>query len=447
MKPYLVDVPVKINIWTRPECQRKQFEVIKQARPSILFVTSDGGRNEREWQLIYQNRKIYDEEIDWDCKVYKLYMDHNLGMYAMGEKRTELIWNTVDRCIMLEDDILPSVSFFQYCAELLEKYKDDERIECICGMNHLGKSENVLSDYFFSRQGSIWGFAVWKRTIKGRGDFSYFYDSYVMELLKQRTRKNPIAWKRLCAYGQQEKYEGHVASSEFWYEFDMYAQNRVQIVPKYNLISNIGCNKESAHMDDLKQLPRGFRRVLNMDTYMELGILGQDMGNGSEYILNWGSYYFETLKLDSDKPTEMGEAGRIVITDLFNYAFPMIRYDTGDLGVLDKSNPNELPKLKEIYGRVRDCVYATDGRLISPAKVSVMMWGSDGVKQWQFIQKTKDNYILKLNCEKKVDTETYVKKFKGLLGESADIEVQLVDEIPVTSSNKRRAVICNYHKE
>ena len=56
MKPYLVDVPVKINIWIRPECQRKQFEVIKKARPSILFVTSDGGRNDQEWQLIYQNR-------------------------------------------------------------------------------------------------------------------------------------------------------------------------------------------------------------------------------------------------------------------------------------------------------------------------------------------------------------------------------------------------------
>lgn len=180
---------------------------------------------------------------------------------------------------------------------------------------------------------------------------------------------------------------------------------------------------------------------------MELGILGQDMGNGSEYVLNWGSYYFETLKLDSDEPTEPGEAGRIVITDLFNYAFPMIRYDTGDLGILDNSDPNELPKLKEIYGRVRDCVYATDGRLISPAKVSVMMWGSDGVKQWQFIQETKMNYVLKLNCEKRVDAEVYIEKFKALLGKNADIEVQLVDEIPVTSSNKRRAVICNYHKE
>lgn len=266
MKKYLVDVPVKINIWIRPECQRKQFEVIKKARPSILFVTSDGGRNDREWQIIYKNRKMYDEEIDWNCKIYKLYMDHNLGLYAMGKERMKFIWSKVDRCIMLEDDILPSVSFFQYCAELLEKYKDDERIECICGMNHLGKSENVLSDYFFSRQGSIWGTAVWKRTVMNRS-FSYAKDPYVMGLLKQRTRRNPIAWKRLCAYGQQDKYEGHVAGSEFWYEFDMYAQNRLQIVPKYNLVSNIGCDKDSMHMDDIKQLPKGFRRVLNMETY------------------------------------------------------------------------------------------------------------------------------------------------------------------------------------
>lgn len=180
---------------------------------------------------------------------------------------------------------------------------------------------------------------------------------------------------------------------------------------------------------------------------MELGILGQDSGDGSEYVLNWGSYYFETLKLDSDEITEPGEAGRIVITDLFNYAFPMIRYDTGDLGVIENNDPNELPKLKEIYGRVRDCIYTTDGRMISPAKVFVMMWGSEGVKQWQFIQETKNEYVLKLNCEVDINMETYIKKFKGLLGETANIEIQLVDEIPVTLSNKRRAVICNYHKE
>ena len=124
----------------------------------------------------------------------------------------------------------------------------------------------------------------------------------------------------------------------------------------------------------------------------------------------------------------------------------MIRYDTGDLGVLDNSNPNELPKLKEIYGRVRDCIYATDGRLISPAKVSVMMWGSEEIKQWQFIQETKEKYTLKLNCEKKINLKEYISKFKDLLGEEAEISIQFVSEIPVTSSNKRRAVICNYTK-
>lgn len=179
---------------------------------------------------------------------------------------------------------------------------------------------------------------------------------------------------------------------------------------------------------------------------MELGILGQDTGNGSEYLLNWGSYYFECLKIDSNEPAESEEVGRIVVTDLFNYAFPMIRYDTGDLGVMQYCD-GELPKLKEIYGRVRDCVYTVDGRLLSPAKISVSMWGSKEVKQWQFIQEDKDLYVLRLNCYSDIDTEKYISKFKRLLGESATIQIEFVDEIPVTSSNKRRAVICNYQKE
>ena len=267
MKPFLVDVPVKINIWIREDCQRKQFEVIKKARPSILFVTSDGGRNEKEWEIIRRNRRMYDEEIDWDCKVYKLYMETNLGLYAMGRKRLELIWSEVDRCIFLEDDMLPSVSFFSYCAELLEKYKDDERIECICGMNHFGVSEDVTADYFFSRQGSIWGTATWKRVHMGRGDFSYGKDPYIMKLLKQRTKRNPIAYKRLSAYAKQDYFEGHTAGGEFWIEFDMYAQNRLQIIPKYNMINNIGFGDDSQHSTTLERMPKSIRNLYNMQTY------------------------------------------------------------------------------------------------------------------------------------------------------------------------------------
>lgn len=267
MKEYLVDVPVRVNIWIRPECQKKQFEIIKKARPSILFLQSDGGRNEGEWENIYANRRLIDEGIDWECTVYRFYEDHNNGLYAMAKKITEFIWQTVDRCIFLEDDILPSVSFFRFCAELLEKYKDDQRIEAICGMNHLGKYEVVQSDYFFSRQGSIWGMATWKRTYLERGIFEYANDAYVMKTLRERTKNNPTIWRRLRGYAQNEMYEGHMPAGEFWHEFHMYAQNRVQIIPKVNLIKNIGCTEDSAHMDSLNQMPHGIRRIFNMKIY------------------------------------------------------------------------------------------------------------------------------------------------------------------------------------
>lgn len=267
MKEFLIDVPVQINIWIRPECQKKQFEVIKKVRPSTLFLVSDGGRNEDEWNAIKINRKLYDENIDWNCKVYKLYAEKNFGLYKMGVKKQKLVWNNVDRCIFLEDDILPSTSFFRYCAELLEKFKDDYRINVICGMNHLGVYDKPNTDYFFSRQGSIWGFATWKRVYEQYYDFDYYKDNYVMNLLKKRTKHNKIFWNRILGYRKNNIYEGHVASTEYFFEFGIYGHNQLQIVPAKNLISNLGATDNSAHFKEFYLLPKGLRKIFNMKTY------------------------------------------------------------------------------------------------------------------------------------------------------------------------------------
>ena len=266
-KPFLVDVPVKLNIWIREDCQRKQFEVLKKARPSILFVTSDGGRNEKEWEIIRKHRKMFDEEIDWQCTVYNLYMEENKGLYGMGKYRTELIWSTVDRCIMLEDDVLPAVSYFRYCAELLEKYKDDPRVSCICGMNHLGVWEEASADYFFSRQGSIWGYATWRRFVMQDRSFDYGKDPYTMKLLRQRMKDNPIFLNKVETYAKQELCEGHIAATEFWLEFDMYARGSVQIIPKKNMICNIGCNKDAAHTKGYKYFHSDAKKLFFMETH------------------------------------------------------------------------------------------------------------------------------------------------------------------------------------
>ena len=268
IKPFLVDVPVRVNVWIREECQKKQFEVLKQARPSVMFLISDGGRSDREWEAIRNNREMFDTQIDWDCKVYKVYEDKNNGLYTMAKKAAELIWSTVDRCVFLEDDYVPSVCYFRYCAELLEKYKDDARIYAIAGMNHLGVWEKPKSDYFFSESCSIWGIAMWKRSYDERKNcFEYAGDEYVMDLLKKRTKHDPFFKDQIVGYSQNERYMGHVAGGEFYNQFTVYAQNKLFIVPKYNMISNIGCTENSAHATEYKLLPKAIKGIFNMKTY------------------------------------------------------------------------------------------------------------------------------------------------------------------------------------
>ena len=268
MKPWLVDVPVRVQVWIRPECQKAQFEVIKKARPSILFLISDGGRNEKEWEAIKANRALLDEGIDWDCTVYRLYEDHNNGLYTMSRESSELIWSKVDRCIFLEDDYIPSVSYFGFCAELLEKYKDDERIEAICGMNHCGVWEDASADYFFSPVGSIWGQAFWKRTYESRDpEHTYGADPYVMKLLDRHTKNEKSFNAAFKGYAKNKMYENHIAGGEFHHRFAIHGQHKLYIIPKYNMICNIGCTSNSAHASEYKLLPRGIRQVFNMKTY------------------------------------------------------------------------------------------------------------------------------------------------------------------------------------
>lgn len=182
--------------------------------------------------------------------------------------------------------------------------------------------------------------------------------------------------------------------------------------------------------------------IVSRYSNQEMGILGQDSSIDSGFVLNHGSYYFECLKIDSDEPAEKGEIGRIVITDLFNYAFPLIRYDTGDTGIMEY-NSSGWPKIKEIYGKQRDVIYDTKGEPVSPVIMSIYMWKVKGIKQWQFIQETSNEYCLKLNGSPDEGINIVMKELKEVLGNNAVINIKYVDEIPVLASNKRKNTVCN----
>ena len=267
-KSYLVDIPVRVNVWIRPEAQKKQFEVLRQARPSIMFLISDGGRNEAEWEALRQNRALFENEVDWDCTIYKIFEEKNNGLYTMSRKAADLIWSVVDRCIFLEDDNIISVSYFKFAAELLEKYKDDTRIISICCMNYAGIWENTPYDYFFAERGPICGQAMWKRSYQSRDfDLEFGKEPYTMSLLNKVLKKDPDFRKTTNGYANNPMYGRHVPGGEFLTRLSVYTQNQLYIIPKYNMMSNVGCTDNSEHAAEYKLLPRAIRKIFNMKTY------------------------------------------------------------------------------------------------------------------------------------------------------------------------------------
>lgn len=175
----------------------------------------------------------------------------------------------------------------------------------------------------------------------------------------------------------------------------------------------------------------------------ENGIMGLQNKKDSGYHIDTETYYYEILKMDSDEPAEPGELGRIVITDLFNYAFPIIRYDNGDTAVAKRMEKNGRYKLylTELYGRRSDLIYDCDGKAVTPYIITNNLWDIKGVKQYQFIQEDIKKYKICLNGNPdEINEEEILGRIRPYLGKEADIQVEIVDEIPVLASGKRKYI-------
>lgn len=183
----------------------------------------------------------------------------------------------------------------------------------------------------------------------------------------------------------------------------------------------------------------------------ENGIFGQSAidAPGDTIYLNRANCYIEILKMDSDEPAGQDELGRIVVTDFTNYALPMIRYDIGDVAMVGDVKDGELLSLKSLSGRKTDLIYTTSGRQIDLFNsISPEIYNNPDVLQWQFIQKSKKEYQLRLcmkNESLKISETNILFGLKSLLGMDAKIDIEYVNEIPVLDSGKRKIVIQNHY--
>ncbi len=256
MEKWKIDVPVLCIFFARPEQFAKSFETVRKAKPSKLLLWQDGAREGREDDIenIEKCRKIA-QNIDWECEVYKNYHDKNMGCDPSTHLSHKWAFSIVDKCIILEDDIVPSQSFFVFCKQLLDYYENDTRVDRICGQTLFSGVPDKRYSYFFAKSGSSWGWAGWKRTAQlWQSDYAFLQDPYYMDLAEHRAQ-SPI-FKQGVKKAKRHAKEG----KPYWEDivgFSTTLNSGLVIYPSVNMIENVGTSENATHApDNIAELPK-----------------------------------------------------------------------------------------------------------------------------------------------------------------------------------------------
>ncbi|MCF2146323.1 glycosyltransferase family 2 protein [Desmonostoc muscorum LEGE 12446] len=251
------NVPIAIIIFNRPTKAEQLLQVLRQVQPKQLFVIADGPRpnNSADVELCKATRTIFDH-IDWDCKVLTNYAEKNLGCGLRPASGISWVFDHVEEAIILEDDCLPDLSFFQFCQELLEKYRYDQRIMHIAGTSSCIKDDQQPYSYGFSRYTLAWGWATWRRAWQ-----YYDFDMKKWDLLRQTNFLLDIlngdfhamkSWQTIL----ETVYDKHDDCWDYQWNFTCWLQGGLTILPSVNLVSNIGIDGTHTTVDNHPYLYR-----------------------------------------------------------------------------------------------------------------------------------------------------------------------------------------------
>lgn len=242
-----LNTPVVLIIFNRPDTTQRVFAAIRQAKPSKLLVIADGSRKNKfgEVEKCAAARKVI-EQVDWDCKVIMNYADINMGCKQRVSSGLDWVFNIVEEAIILEDDCLPHPTFFRFCEELLNYYRNDERIMAISGNNFQFGRKRTEDSYYFSRYNHCWGWATWRRAWQ-------YYDIEMKlwsVICEGGWLKDILEDSRAVKYWTkifQSTYDERIDTWDYQWTFACWVQSSLSILPNVNLVSNIGFNPEATH--------------------------------------------------------------------------------------------------------------------------------------------------------------------------------------------------------
>jgi len=247
MPEFQLTTPVAFIIFNRPDTTERVFAEIARARPPKLLVVGDGPRANREGEdaKVAATRAII-ERVDWPCEVLTNFSETNLGCKVRVSSGLDWVFEQVPEAIILEDDCLPHPTFFRFCQELLERYRDDQRIGMISGTNCQFGISRTGDSYYFSRYNHIWGWASWRRAWA-----NYDVEAKIWPLMRNG------GWLKLITNSKREQafwtgnfnlvFQGKIDTWDYQWVLTSMAQGKLSITPDTNLISNIGFGPSATH--------------------------------------------------------------------------------------------------------------------------------------------------------------------------------------------------------
>lgn len=240
------DVPVLFCTFNRLECTKKVFERIGEVKPAKLYLLSDGPREnvKGEDEKVAAVREYLESHIDWECQVYKNFAEKNMGCGRRISSGISWAFEHEEELIIIEDDCLPDLSFFRYCQELLELYRENENVMLIGGANDIGMSDGKDS-FFFAPWLENWGWATWKRT----------WEQYDYDISDWKDREIPSSMKALMDDETIKVYAGlfdsvYTHSLDTWdyqLQYLIYKKGALTVIPNKCLVKNIGFGSDATH--------------------------------------------------------------------------------------------------------------------------------------------------------------------------------------------------------
>jgi hypothetical protein len=240
-------VPVLVLIYNRVDITKKLFNILKMIKPKILYIAADGPKDNNSIDEIncHKTRKIFNS-INWKCKILHKYNEKNKGLKKSVLESINWFFQNEKFGIILEDDCIPSLSFFKFCENLLYKYKNNKKIFCISGSNHSFENTNSKYSYYFSKYPHCWGWATWRRAWKKNNPNINYWPNY-------KKSKN---WNNIHNSDLEKKYWERIFNKTYLNYFDSWAYSWTlsvwknkgcTIIPNKNLIKNIGLGINSTN--------------------------------------------------------------------------------------------------------------------------------------------------------------------------------------------------------